>query len=367
MTLQQSLELPAWAALVFLASATVIILITFLMRVIKTTRERKSGHFGKVFSKELNNLVLHELYSDGGNPPSALEFQLAELRGKIKGLKFRKQILIDQMMILRESLSGDASDLLARTYASLDLHRFSIRKLKSLRWKIRAQGVSELANMNYQEAVEEIRRTCQSGSKTLRDNMLMSLIRLDKQKDLTFLDNYRGELTDWMQLNIHYCLRDVDPRRLPDFCRWFDNSNISVAIFAVNMSGIFRQTPATPRLTALLAHSNEVVVDAAIGALEALEAHESLDSLLAVADRFWYSGKVMTRLVRCVGRIVMPGNGFAVLRRFLDHPYYVVRFDAVKTICSLGPEQQKELEAFNSAHGNSYSRIMLHVTEPLLG
>ena len=364
---KSSYEFAVWIAIIFLIGSTIAIL-TFIIisRVIKSLKSDRLELFKKTFGKRLNNLIVLEMYSKEGNPPSALTFQLEEMKKEMTGSSEAKQIMVDQMVIHHENLSGGAAKLIEQTYKLLELHRFSLKKLRSWSWKKRARAISELTKMNCDEAINEIKAISRSRNKSMSDKGLMALVRLDSQKGLQFLDSYEGDLTRWMQLNIHHHLNDINISLIPDFSRWFDNANLSVRIFAINMAGQFKQSPAIPALTNLLIHKDNRVVEAAIDALEIMEAHSSFNALLAVSDRLWMSEKTMAKLANCIGRLVLPSNGLHELRRFFVHPSYEVRFQAIKAVCLLGSEQREEMQNFNLTNGMKYSGILLHVDEPLL-
>ena len=221
------------------------------------------------FNKSLAGLIVQETSFKSGNMGSGLKLQLAELKHRVSTSSLASQIMIDQIMTLRQNLYGRAPSVLDEIYALLDLHLFSIQKLKSPRLKIKAVGIRELTNLSYDEAVSEVESSKQADSKAFMGNTLLALAR-DGKKDLSFIDSYRGELTHWMQMNIHHHLLEADHMTLPDFNRWFNSSNISVVLFAIKMSGVFRQRTAIPDLKALLSHPRIAIVEAATNALHAI-------------------------------------------------------------------------------------------------
>lgn len=360
-------ELPVWiAGIFFLACTAAIVSFILASRIVKSLKKKRMDYFRNAYSKSINNLIMHEVYSSSGNPPSAQSFQIAELKKSMNSSSLAKQVMVDQMITQRENLSGASAKVVEQVYELLGLHHFSLKKLSSLNSISRAQGVSELTKMHCHAVIDEIKALGEVGNRIISDKALIALVRLDEKKDLFFLDNYKGELSKWMQLNIYHHLRDVHPRALPEFSRWFNNSNMSVGLFAISMSGEFKQSSAIPALAILLRHTDPQIVESAIDALEQLEAHSACEELLALSDRLWSSERAMAKLVKCLGRIVLPSDGFRVLHLFLNHPSYEVRFEAVKAICSLGPEARETIESFDEANGFQYSKILLHVKDSLL-
>jgi hypothetical protein len=254
-----------WFGLTFLTGSISIFTYTFIIRRLLLMRARKWDYLRVEFNKSLGGLIAQEHHFTS----SGLNLQLVELKRKIDGSSLASQIMVEQIMTLRQNLGGHAPSMLDEIYASLGLHHFSVEKLKSSRSKIKAQGIHELTNISYDDAVREVETSKHADSKTFMSNTLIALAQKGK-KDLSFIDAYRGELTHWMQTNIYHYLLEVDHTTVPDFSRWFNSSNISVALFAIKMSGTFRQKAAVPDLNALLSHPQTAIVESATAALDAM-------------------------------------------------------------------------------------------------
>lgn len=191
-------------------------------------------------------------------------------------------------------------------------------------------------------------------------------MRLDDEAPLSFLDQYTGTITPWMRINIHYHLSKSDARKLPHFSRWFSSSNLDVVLFSLSMARQFRQSSAIPFLTALLLHNDTRIAGLALETISALEAHELADDVTQRIDTFWTNEKLSTRMVRCLGRIGYTPEHKRAILRYLDHPDYTVRFNAVQAMYKLDDEARQLLLDFNTKMNGILSGAIEHVSEPLL-
>jgi hypothetical protein len=260
-------QYPHWFGMIFLIGSISIITYMFIIRSMISMRVKKWNYLRIDFNESLGGLIADEIHLKSLNFNSSLRLQLAELRRKTTGSAMASQIMVDQIMMLRQNLSGRAPSLLDEIYTLLELHHFSLKKLSSPRSKIKAQGIRELTNVGYQQAVSEVEGSKRADNKMFMIKTLMALSRKG-EKDLSFIDSYRGELTHWMQLTIYNHLLEVDPAAIPAFSCWFNSSNSSVALFAIRMSGVFRQRTSIPDLKALLRHPQVAIVEAAEAALD---------------------------------------------------------------------------------------------------
>jgi hypothetical protein len=347
--------------LFFLAWAVTFILILFSSRVLKSHYVKKEQRLSFQFQKILNTIIINETISTQDEPQSAFEYRMAELRTLMGGASFNRQVLIDQIIRIEKSLSGSSAKALIATYRALDLHLHSLSKLKGFDWKKKSQGIRELTEMNYREALPLIVRFLGSKNQTLREESFMSMVRLHT-KPLSFLNDYQHELTPWMRINIHHYLARLDVRTLPDFSQWYNHTNVSVILFSVSMVRQFRQFHAVEKLVSLLKHNDERVVGLTIETLGEMEV-DAADAVASLSDIVWKKGKLSRRLVRCLGRIGDPERHGSAVAQFLNHPLYDVRFEAASALKRMKAQRYDELK--NDAN-QPLQNIIRHLEEPLL-
>ena len=351
-------------ALIFFAAAILFVAFILLSRLSKNSRQQKETILRNYFQRTLNAMVIMETTS--AVPASSHHFKLDTLRTLAGQSSLARQVMVNQLVSVKKSISGSSSRILEQLYIELDLHTYSLNKIKRGSWQKKAQGIRELAELRYQPAIDTIRKFIVSDNRTLREESLLALVRMDEEAPLSFLDQYTGTITPWMRINIHYHLSKSDARKLPHFSRWFSSSNLDVVLFSLSMARQFRQSSAIPFLTALLSHTDTRIAGLALETISALEAHELADEITQRVDAFWTNEKLSTRVVRCLGRIGYTSEHKYTILRYLDHPDYTVRFSAVQAMYKLDAEARKLLLDFNTRMNGILSGAIEHVSEPLL-
>ena len=281
-------------ATTFFAIGVGFVVFIFVSRLVKNARERETEKFKTAFQLAINTLIFD---TDDNAPAPAISFILEELMKAVKRNQLAKQVLVNQLVSMRKNLSGATAKVLDKAYIDLGLHQFSINKLSSGAWYIQAEGIRELAEMNYPEAVQFSKAMLKSKNKTLKEEMFMASIRLNKENPLAFLDHYDGEITLWMRINIHHHLALMDARKLPDFSHWFNNPREDVVLFCISMARHFRQTAAVPAMVGLLNHPSKTIMASVIRALGELEAFGTIDKVVALSDRNWQDSKISNCIV----------------------------------------------------------------------
>ena len=332
----------------------------FLSRVVKNARQRKEAILLSTLQSSLNGL----LFQEGDVPASSYQFNLNEIKRAIKHRRLATQTLVDLIINLKKSLSGSSAKVLEKIYHDLDLNQFSIRKLSSFSWSKRAQGIRELSELN-NSSVLTIIPTLNTRNKTLKEELLLATIRLDKQNPLGFLDQWEGEITSWMQIHIHHYLSQLDPRTLPDFSKWFSSPREDVVIFAVNMARQFQQSGSAPGLVKLLSHANTLIVTSAIRAFTELEAFAVVDQVTAIADRYWNDEAISRAVVIYLGKTGHSEGHFLLLNRYLGHNSLSVRLDTVRALLNLGEQGNAILQQHHTPESR-IQQLIVHASEPTL-
>jgi HEAT repeat protein len=348
----------------FFIAAFLFITFILISRFTKNNRQQHEVALRNHFQRSLNAIIIMETTS--AVPDSSYRFKIESLKNVMKQSSFARQVMANQLVALKKTISGSSSKILERIYIELDLHSYSIRKLKRGSWKMKAQGIRELTELNYTDAIHSIRNFLTANNKTLREETFLALVRLDQDKPLSFLDHYTGELTPWMRINIHYHLSKSDSRRIPDFSQWFTSSNLDVVLFSLSMARQLRQTSAVTKLPELLSHSDVRVVALTLETITELEAYDLADVVAEKTATFWNNEKISARLVRCLGRISYTHEHKQAILTYLDHPDYNVRFYAAKALYTLDDEARNMLQDFNRGMNGILSGIINHISEPLL-
>ena len=162
------------------------------------------------------------------------ESLLQELRDWVN-----RDVFTSELLSLHANLTGDSADKLVELFHLAGLKKYSIRKASHSSWNVKAKGFRELAQMKIEEESKLISKYLNSENEVLRIEAQMAWIQLNPNDPLSFCDDPEVNLTEWGLLNSLVALKKIDA--VPDFRRWLSNSNKSVALFALKMSGVFKQ------------------------------------------------------------------------------------------------------------------------------
>lgn len=150
-----------------------------------------------------------------------------------------RDVFTSELLSLHANLTGDSADKLVELFHMAGLKKYSIRKASHSSWNVKAKGFRELAQMKIQEESNLISRYLNSENEVLRIEAQMAWIQLNPNDPLSFCDDPEVNLTEWGLLNSLVALKKIDT--VPDFRQWLPSLNKSVALFALKMSGVFKQ------------------------------------------------------------------------------------------------------------------------------
>jgi hypothetical protein len=352
-------------ALIFLTGGLLFISAVFTSRIMKSSHHRGAQLLRSQYQKILNKIVVNETFSETGAPDAAFEYYMAELRLIAGASNFSRQLLLTQILEIKKSLTGRSAKALVKTYYAMLLHRESLRKLNAFRWQKKALAIRELAEMRYHKSVPLIERFLNSDNRTLQEECLMALVQLE-DKPLAFLNHYKGDLSLWMRMNIYRYLRNIDHRNLPLFSQYFNHPKLSVRLFCVSMTRRFKQVSSVPGLVDMLYSENAKIVGVAVSALGEMEAFEYRAEIAKLSMHVWRFHTLAERVVRCLGSIGEKETDVDLIGRFLEHPCYAVRFEAVSSLKKLGTPGEEFLQRFNVNNDNKIDSMLRHFSEELL-
>lgn len=172
---------------------------------------------------------LYEVHSE-----RILDSLKKELKGWVK-----REVFTSELLSLHANLTGESADKLIDLFHLAGLRKYSMRKVHSPFWHVKAKGFRELAQMKIKDGNNIIFKCLNSRNVILHIEAQMAWIQLNPDDPLSFFDDDKVELTDWGLLNSLISLKKINA--VPDFRRWLPSLNKSVALFALKMSGVFKQ------------------------------------------------------------------------------------------------------------------------------
>ncbi len=228
----------------------IILLIIILLNRKRMEREKKIREY---LMENYQVLIMDYLYG---------EDVIDEFR-KIASNKFRRQVLIDQMIDVSVNLKGETGKKLNRLYRELGLDKDSLKSARSRRWHIKIKGFRELAFMNIKDANNEMYEAINSKNEILRMEAQIALVRLSENNPFTFLTYLKGPFSLWEQITLHELLIQHN-LPVPEFKQWIYSSNPTVVMFVLRMIREFKQANTQDDVRTILSHPHPGVRNLAI-------------------------------------------------------------------------------------------------------
>lgn len=347
-------------SLVLLLLSTALILFILISRLVKSYFLRKRTELKNIFQEVIYDLSIGEK----NHLTKETALNLIELKKSVES-RFNQQVLIDELVHARKNVVGVSAQNIHDIYTILDLHKNSLKKLRGRSWAVKARGIRELAEMDSVDAIPAIQLLLHSGQQTIREEAILALIRLSKNNTFSFIDGYKGEITPWMEINMHKHLLTLDVRNLPLFSHWFEHTNTSISAFSIKMARLFRQHEALPKLFALLSSSNKKLVLLATEALMDMASEEYAPVIANTLKNFWDYDLICIKLIKTLGAIGDPTIHSEYLIPFLSHPEYEVRLETVRALEQLDGTE-KHLPPLEENKQMALKQMISHVNAQLL-
>lgn len=150
-----------------------------------------------------------------------------------------REVFTSELLSLHTNLTGESAEKLIDLFHLAGLQKYTIRKVHHLFWHVKAKGFRELAQMKIKEGNSMIFKCLNSGNTILRIEAQLAWIQLNPDDPLSFYDDPKVQLTEWGQLNSLLSLKKSV--EIPDFGRWLKSEGKRVSLFALKMSGIYKQ------------------------------------------------------------------------------------------------------------------------------
>lgn len=251
--------------------------------------------------KEKCQILIAELIFDEKLTPESQEMEDYFLKNRS-----RKQLFLEELMSLHKSLQGEFATAIEQYYLSKNFDKLSFKKLKSEKnYKI-LQGLDELVEMKNRESIEVLNKLLsQTIDYSLKNYLMLAIIKLDPEnglKGLFIFDNY---LTDWLQLRIIKILDEMKFINPPPLSAWIEKGG-SFAVFGCRLTAYTKAEKDIPLLRKLLKKNNETLKIEAINTLGILDAQEVNELLIKI----YFSETVVIKeaILNTLGMFKNPNN-----------------------------------------------------------
>jgi hypothetical protein len=338
-------------ALIFTIIASIVTMIALLIVILlNRTRMEKEARLRQYLLEQYQLLIIDYLFGNEG--PEAFR--------KIASDRFRRQVLVDQMIDVSVNLKGDTQEKLMKLYRDLELDRDSIERARSRKWHLKVKGFRELAFMGIRDANDEMYRVLNSRNEILRMEAQIALVRLSDTDPFEFLSQMKRPFSLWEQITLHDLIIQHDIP-IPEFQRWLSSPNPTVVMFALRMIREFKQKDSEPELRKVLLHRDPRVGKLAVEVAGDLDMRTTLDTMKRMYKYQDYNNCL--EIVRSMGK--MPDiNMMGFLKLVLDKEDDVqLQIEAVKAIENMGEEGVKTLVKVMKSEYKNYNIIVRHVLD----
>lgn len=239
-------------------SVGIVILIIYLKSIRNSLRIK--SHVTAKFKSEYEALLIEYLYSgdESGKLTCHQELIVNTIKDSIKTYSKRK-IIVSVLFNLRNEVSGEMSDSIKTFYYNTGLIHYAFERLKSKKWNIIAKGIGELRCFGIEEASYAIAPFINHSKTEVRNETHLYMVNLFLFEGLSFLNNLKVPLSEWIQIQLLETLQKFDNQEICDIRPWLNSKNDSVVLFALKLAQIYNQFEVKEALMDLLSHKNILI------------------------------------------------------------------------------------------------------------
>jgi hypothetical protein len=340
--------------IIFLLIAYFLILLILLIALISINRisieraKKKKENFG----------ILYREYITGWLYYDKTRIDLNDLRNDLLD-RDKREIFVENLLSLHTNFIGESAEMLADLYQQLDLKKYALIKASNRKWHYRAKAFREIAQMSISEGYPIIENHLNSKNSMLRIEARLAWIKLNPSNPFSYLDNPDVQLTLWGELN---ALDVIQQYKIipPLFTRWFENQNPEVVIFAVKMTGFFKQLEAVNDLIRLLSSENEIIRKEVIISLGKLEMSDAIPYLNGIYPNETISNKI--EIIIALSRI-SDEESIGLFKEALFENDFTLRLTAAKKIVLLGTMGYELLQSVLVSADETLTKIIIHAKD----
>ncbi|MDD3876229.1 MAG: hypothetical protein PHT69_06380 [Bacteroidales bacterium] len=259
--------------------------IILLSRLVRGYVNKRNNEHKKYLFEQLSQYIYAE--------KETRELIKSDIELFLKGGKGRKQLTVDVIINLKKNISGDLSKNITDLYYALKLDDFSMRKINSRKWFIRAKGIREISDMDIADFGNNIRDFLDSKNDILRGEAIFAVSNLFGSKNpVCFLSDYKQKLNLWEQINIIF--NSIKKRQLiSNLDNIIKSKNESVKVFALRLVKINKLSNYYPNVIDFIRYSpSDLVRSESYKAFAALNISDDIEILFEKYFMETYSNKI---------------------------------------------------------------------------
>ena len=168
---------------------------------------------------------------------------------------FFREVIMESVIDLHKNYQGVHAQKLEQFHKESGLIKDSFKKLKSLKWEVKCKGITELAEMNVNDALGKIAKISNSRNKTLKITAINACIRLSGTDGIVHLTKHPYPIDDWTQINIISAFKKYDIGDTKGIELLLESQNTTVVALGLKIIQELKLTQKIPYIVELAAHT----------------------------------------------------------------------------------------------------------------
>jgi hypothetical protein len=335
---QPSIIQRGFIVLAFFSLCNIILFIVIISsRIYKNYVALRTKRLQEVYEPLLANLIFGEYDTEDRR---AMIVRRIKKRYLVN--EFNNEVFLQELLNLHKNFTGDICDYIRSLYIEFGLVKYSMRKLKAFPWDVKIKGIRELTQMDIKDAYDDIFKYVDSKNSILRLETLLSLIQLSESDPLKFLSNTKSNMTGWQQVNILAILSVLNTDDLPDFKRWLNSPNNSVALFTIRLINHFKQIGSVNSIIPMLDDPREAVREEVVNTLGNLELYGFADELIKVYHR--EHDRLKIKILQVMVKI-SDDDQIPFFKQEMFNPNFAIALNACIALAKIGRKGKEELQS----------------------
>ncbi|WP_304063738.1 HEAT repeat domain-containing protein [Pedobacter glucosidilyticus] len=345
--------------IMFCLIATLEIYLYVFLKKAKNKRDNYlNANWKEKISNMLSNIIIY------GDEDDGLENVVNHFLPRFKKLPLKRKrvrnILIEEIRIYHSNFTGFTADVLKELFIKLELHKYTLEKLKSNYWEIQIEGIREIAQFWLYEYDQLVFALTDHEHEIVRMEAQTAHVRLNRDNPFKFLDNMRGRILPWHQLILFEIITKAKYVKIPSFVQWLGSPNDSVVIFCLKLIGYYQQLDALAEIVKLLKHPQEEIRKMSVWVIGKMEAEFVEEELLKIYPK--ETQKVKIEILSALGKI-SSGNYLSFLKDCLLTADFEIKMGATKAILGHGRKGKLMLQELQSIVPTKNQQIIAHVLD----
>ena len=316
----------------FIAVMAVVILFIAFYVVNRAGRSSRREQLRGVYSEWISQLAICEGEEELQQTTDDVLAQMQSSRLAMS--RFGSDILIKELVTAAKSISGTAGQNISYFYTKAGLDRFSLERLKSGFWHIKASAIQTLAQLNQKQYITKIYRHANHPNELVRNEARVAVVKLTGFEGLRFLDVISYPLTEWEQLCLLHELAEHHHPNFKDIPDWLHSDNDSVVEFALALVESYRIYDLHGDVAFCLAHQQPFIRKKAVRTLGAINQQATAGLLVSQLQK--EEEEVQLIVLEVMGKTGTE-NELPVLWPFLSHPHTPFKIAAARAIRNSHP------------------------------